>query len=629
MEGNVAIKYISDIPWDKYPSLAFTDDAESYLKAFRKVFEVIPSDEDRVSFLNDVWDFSGYIESINPNVLKFDFNRIPSHHRIYVKFFVLYMLMNRLKIESVRLRYESVVILLTDCLSSFNVDYLEPLTYEQAVSYIEHRCPGYSGRRSNVVAWCQYYEFLTLNFNMKGFSMNLKKLEAYRKAISRKAHIMADENRSPDIPQEYFDDIKNAALKAMNNPDEDYNMRCFAAIFLIDIETGFRPSDLLTLRKDALMEIDTTYGIRVYMIDYSSKKPGKAGASEPKFLAYTTPAGGEAFKTLLEIRQSHHNADKSEYLFILENKKKNDENDDSGKYPVQIARFRYYYKKFFTEYLHDDILKEWNGISQTTIIDRSVKNSLKRVVNIPALVQFRVHYCTRLYRLGIPLGVIREYMGHLSEAMEGYYARPPQEELLDNQQSVSRFVVETLINGTKLLGGNNDGDYVVDSIKKMLAEKGITVYNDVEEVAKSVDSMVRIRSKKFGLCIKSNKIAGHCPDDIATNNFLCSFGYCQNLFYMYWMAPESYADLKNIISASIVDADRGFVKEAQREYNKAVSLLERRLRPEIEALKEEISKHGKAKILLWHPELNEFMNNLNKIQSQIKLWMKKNPALGQ
>ena len=56
-------QYIDDIPWDRTPTFIFTKDSDAYIEAFRKAVDLIPYKNTKISFYDDIWDFTTIFNS--------------------------------------------------------------------------------------------------------------------------------------------------------------------------------------------------------------------------------------------------------------------------------------------------------------------------------------------------------------------------------------------------------------------------------------------------------------------------------------------------------------------------------------------------------------------------------------
>ena len=69
---------------------------------------------------------------------------------------------------------------------------------------------------------------------------------------------------------------------------------------------------------------------------------------------------------------------------------------------------------------------------------------------------------------------------------------------------------------------------------------------------------------------------------------MCAFSLCPNLFHFYYMVDVSYNHFSTLRETVRVNQERGLIRAAQKELNKAQSLLRCRLIPELDEMDKEI-----------------------------------------
>ena len=468
-------KYVMGIPWERNPAFIFSDNPSGYLEAFENVVEVVPIGDMKVKFLDDVWDFNSYFSRKNTTSYRINFGNFPKEFKEYAKFFVLHQIASEKKISTVNTRYCAVRTLLKNILKRVPYATLLSITTDDIISEVSSRNLKPATLANQYQSIHQFFKFLKYNYQMD-ISVNIDILwEAADKA--RKASRNIDSKRS-NIPEEYFQKIRNVAIRIMRDHNAEFNMRATACMLIILCETGLRISDLLELTVDGLKKRTLRKtGHEVNFIHYSSSKPSKANQEMLEFDIFCTAICFEAYNTMLSIRQECEFAPLTECIYVL-----NKVTGSSNGFPVTEGRFIHYYNRIIVENLHEDCSHDWDG----TI---APSNFYGDVVYIPMTSQYRVHICSHLYNVAhVSLTWIQRYMGHLSSNMLGYYVRPKdnyQEDVLSFGQVIRKIHDEHLTP----LGGDGNGIEIAKRINDFLDANNCTVLTDVKEIEKMRGNM--------------------------------------------------------------------------------------------------------------------------------------------
>lgn len=237
---------------------------------------------------------------------------------------------------------------------------------------------------------------------------------------------------------------------------------------------------------------------------------------------------------------------------------------------------------------------------------------------VPDTRQFRVHLCTALYNKGIPLVYIQKYMGHLSEYMLGYYVRP--KDTYQENIAYSEKVIREIA-GENLTPIGFMGSELRENIKLFIKERDLDVKTDIHAIMDALGNKLVIRGKTGGVCIKTSLMP--CAKDARTNEILCAYNICPNLFHFYYMADISYLDFKTLQATYEDNSTAGHTKAAQKELYKIKELLQKKLIPELDELEHEIALKGKDHIIIRNPSLGAVIDNLTAIREEIRSWMQK------
>ena len=171
------------------------------------------------------------------------------------------------------------------------------------------------------------------------------------------------------------------------------------------------------------------------------------------------------------------------------------------------------------------------------------------------------------------------------------------------------------------LGGNLIGEDIKNNIQKFINDNNLNIKTDIDSIMKELGDKVIIRGKTGGVCIKTSLMP--CAKDARTNQMMCAYNLCPNLFHFYYMIDVSYLNFKTLQDTYETMKKNNNIKAAQKELNKLKDLLRRRLIPELDELEKELARKGFETIINQHPSLVEIIENKDNIREEIELWMNK------
>ena len=608
--SNLAYDYVKDIPWEQNPAFAFSDDAEAYISAFQSVVKKLPEEKDRISFSDDIWDFNPYFEDSNTKSHRFCFDIAPPEIRDYLKFFVLHKAMGKTKLSTAYVRMTNAVSIINHVITDTSHNSLGLITTEDLCHEIQRRNTSPSTAHNNYEAVYQFFYFLINNYRLD-LPVDVEELK--RLGVAAKESSKEEDTKLPDIPEEYFNAILEKAVSLMRDPSRPYNERATAGIIVMLSQLGLRIGDLMSLTTDRLFARKLPQsGQTAYYIHYKSHKPSKPHDQMLEFDIFSNSLCTEAFETLKTIRQSCRFSNEP-YLYVLDPVYRS-----KNIYPLPNHRFNREFKHF----LYNNLLKEasvaWEGIEMRILNIGSGRTKQRLRLSVPDTRQFRVHLCTALYNKGIPLVYIQKYMGHLSEYMLGYYVRP-RDTCQENIAYSEKVIMD--IAGDDLTPIGLMGSDLRENIKLFISERKLDVRTDIHEIMKALDNKLVIRGKTGGVCIKTSLMP--CAKDARTNEIMCAYNLCPNLFHFYYMADISYLDFKALQATYEENLSAGHTKAAQKELQKIKDLLRRKLIPELDELSREIGLKGKDHIIIRNPSLSVVIDNIAGIREEIESWMQK------
>lgn len=613
IEANLAHEYVGEIPWDKYPAFAFSDNSSSYLKAFKSVVDRLPLSGQKISFGSDVWDFIPYFDGVNHPSYKIIFADTPDEIKDYCKFFVLYGIMGKRKISTMNRRYSDSKCILNSIINSTSHKSIFVITTEDIIDDILSRNISAGRKHAYFESVYQLYYFLINNYKL---NLPVEIEEFKRNGAEKKKISKSEDNKLPNIPDEYFNAILTMFIRVMRNKNESYNARATSCVCVMLTQLGLRIGDLLALRTNELFSKKLAKSGRIaHYIHYKTRKPSKPHDDLLEFDIFSNELCTEAFTTLLKLRKKCNLSIDTDFLYVLDK-----QFNSKSVLPISHKRFNDNYHNLMFTHLYDQCMNPWEGINPTKIEGALAKKQKYKLAYIPDTRQYRVHLCTSLYEQGVKLPYIQRYMGHLSEYMMGYYVRP-KNTYQENIQYSERVIKEITIEDLNPLGGSF-GSEIKQSINAFVEKNNFNVEKDINAIVAAFGDKIIIRGKTGGVCIKTSLMA--CSKDARTNEMFCAYNVCPNLFHFYYMADVTYMDFQLLQETHEVNRKSGKEIAAQKELNKIKDLCKRRLLPELEELDNELTRKGQEKIFERHPSLRDIIVNKESIKQEVMLWMSKN-----
>ena len=598
--------YVKNIPWMHNPRNCFKDDDSKYKEAFQNVLEYIPNTNDLISFQEDVWDFNPYYQDINSSSYRINFTKASKDYVDYLKFFVIYKITKKSKIPTIELRTQNFIYIISTIKQRHKNKSFSLITTNDIIEYIENRDVSSTSKHSLYVAAYTIYEVILKNYDITLFvDVNLLK----ERAVKEKKISKQENNKLPNIPEDYYSIILNKAIEVLNDESANFNRRMTAGLIIIESQTGLRTQDLIGLKKDALSEKKLPVSkVTCHYLHFQTRKPSKAHSNMLEFDIYASQLCAEAFNKMKELRTACKYSNEP-YLYVLD-----ETLNSKNEYPIIKTRLISEYKRFFYTELKEESNNSWKGINPTSFYyahNKSVK------LNIPTIPQFRVHLATALYNNGVSLTYIQKYLAHLSEYMMGYYVRPKNSGH-ENAKFAENVVKK--IAGDDMTPLGRMGEEIKENLKKFIKEGHYNVQSDASKILNDLGEKLVIREKGPGLCcIKTSIIP--CKYDARTDKMLCAFGMCPNIFHFYDMINVTYMQFQELQNTYQQNKDNGFQRAAEKELNKLKSFCEGRLVPELNELEKVVNKMGLDEFTKKHPDLQYYARNVSNIRKEIQIWV--------
>jgi len=612
IDANFAYSYVENIPWKDSPIYAFSNNTKEYLDAFERILVKVPNKDDKVDFYNNTWDFRPYFEDINSDYYKFLFDSLPESIRVYCKFYVLHTMMKKNKLPTINTRLRTFYDLINKILDKSYHKNFFLITTDDIIDEIENRKIKPNTKSNKYLAIMKLYGFFERNYKIN-FPVDLKSIES--RMLKEREKGANDVDKVPNIPNEYYDIILSKMVQLMRDDKIEYKVRATACLTIILSQTGLRLSDLVGLKVKQLNTMKLMgSGFETNYIRYQTRKTSRAHSPLLEFNIFCTELCTEAYNTLIKIRNYSSSSKLSDFIYVIDAKNKLNQ-----RFPVGAFVFIGLYRHIFYTYLLDEALKPREGINETKWKHNSRTKAFTKVF-IPDTRQYRVHLCTELYEQGKPLIYIMRFMGHLTEQMMGYYVRP-KDKTQENIDVFEKVIKELVKDDITPLGGLY-GNEIKESIVNFINNNKFSIEEDIDAIEAKFGDKLIIRGKTGGVCIKTSLIP--CSKDARSDEVLCAYNLCQNLFHFYYMVDLTFHDFYKLRQTYELNLKNGNSHAAQKELYKIISLCKQRLLPELEELNKEIERKGIVRIINKYPNLIDIIENRESIESEAMIWMKMN-----
>lgn len=601
--NNLAVKQyvLSGIEWTIDREFHYGIENAKYIEALINDAKYLPIKDGNIEFSSSKWDLRPYYTMKKTSNMVFNFKSVPECYLNLAKFFVLLSLLNsNKKVSTINRRLADIKPFLiylydngiTTVESVMSNTIEEFMTSKQDLSV--------QTRKMIYIAVEDFFSFIKANYSYQlHFSFSVFDEREHLQKIAKKAE---ENNKTPDIPSDYYNKLISLLIKSMRNDSLDYNDRAIACIYLILSQTGLRITEILSLETDSLSSIKLkNLKANAYFLTYMVFKSIGKEQEFVKTEIFSNELTKEAFDTLVELRDGRDNGIGNNFIYI----------PNSMVLPATDTIARNHFYNFL--YKHAEFARSETPLYPELSI---VKNNGKTVI-APTSKQFRVHVCTELYYRNVPLLYIKKYMSHLSDEMMGYYVRPKSKKQ-ENAEYSNKLLISLVKNEAKLLG--NDAKQIQANIENFINEGHYNVEQDIDMIIESLNKKFIIRAKRGGVCIKTS--IRECAKDARTNEMFCAYNICPNLFHLYYMADTSYEDFKLTQKTFEANKANGFKLQASKELNKLHVICRGRLLPELEDLKQQTQKQGIETILRNYPNLDKIILSYDNIMEEIEQWMK-------
>ncbi|MDB1940078.1 tyrosine-type recombinase/integrase [Clostridium tertium] len=616
---------LNNLEWNfpnKFNEIEFSSPNINRLFEVIKRLDKVPLSKGNINFSDNYWDFKPYTLERVRTKAAYNFSDVPLVYLEQVKFFILFSLWNEnYKIQTLytnlgvlkkflKYIYDNNVYSL-DCVGLHLMEKFIKTLYNLQASTREHF--------KHVIS--DFFTFCSINYNNFNWNDINKFLNTYD---SNACSAQRKNNKWQNINKEYFMRLLSNLKNIMYDKNASIDDRGIASEIILLSQTGLRNQDLVSCTVDGIRSqfICNNSKEAHYLVYYTSKNAnGNLGLNE----AYTilTSLAYDAFNVLVEVYADKRAKLKSNLLFTPLK---------AHVFPVSVNALDRYLTGIILKFGKDsgfvNVHTDYPSLKKVSLKPIINRHELSQkcldeyiesdTVSIPRPHQFRVFLCNELYNQGVPLIYIQKHMTHLTKEMTVYYMRPKEDISEDIEYSKS-IMISIVSNETKLLGSNSDELSL--KIKNFIKNSKLNIATDLDDIIRKLTKNFPIRAKLGGVCIKSGPIRD-CKNNDYTDELFCSYGICPNSFHFYYMIDFTYDRCKLLLKTIAYNKSKGFKKAVIKETNKLRSITQKSLLPEFEELKEQLSKHNSIELIKLHPQLEYFISNLNKIDKEIKKWMR-------
>ena len=632
MDGHNIQKYD---PKNLYNEVSVVEKSEFLQLVNRiKLTGILPIENVKIHFNDNVWDFTGAIIYTSAGVPRINFKNVPIEYLDIVKHYIFQLIMfGNYKIVTISDKLETLYNFLKYLVSlEIPLNSLNPIITDEYIREQRVKNAEVTVNKSIVVI----KDFL-ISYSDFYQQVDLEKFKDSILYEDNSSMMSADRiaGKTPDIPEEYFDDMIKGLLEIIKTKREikeryyDGNLDvAIACLLLIASQIGIRTGELLFLKvgavKTRMIKSKDGLEIKTYMLTYESWKTTEFDNEVYTADTAMNELAKYAYDILTEIFKEKREEIGTDFLFMSTRK---------NKLPIRDTSFQSIKLRFLIENRH--VLKCVNlpeeykeQLSYFTVADARKSKVLQgdrisvsddEVIFYPTITQFRVHVITELLKAGLDIQYIKEYMGHLyAETTAGYNRVSSKLEKPENTTAMYEDIIE---NDIKIIGpfGKEYGEKINECINNFNDEH---VYKDIHQIAKIVLDLMPTRIKDLGVCIKP-EFSRNCMKDAGVDEFYCAYGVCQYIHHTFFMVEQTHQKYQLLVASYESNLAGGFTRFAEKEKFKLINLINSMLIPELEELSNEIKKHGLLNIIDRYNNLKYIVENIEEITLEVGKWLPK------
>lgn len=592
---------------EKTPPLNLQASIDYYNKI--KKLNILPLKDQTMYFSDDIWDLTYRKASNIPDTkLKLHFDWIPDAFRDHVKYiWLLKLLQHEVKIQTL---YENLSLLSKFLIFAEQRGILKESLITLSDIKAFYASASYSPYREHIskIVVQDYLFMYSLFLGGPDLDTSIS-----RYLLSMDSALLAcerDKGNTPNITHEYYSTLLKALEKIAYYPDDDdLPYVGIACIYIILMQVGIRIGELLNVSINSMQYRTLPDRTPVPFLEYKTWKRIRGDQTAENAYTFVTPKAEKAFKRLIDFLTNAREQIGTEVLFVFPDKFPN-----ASDYPINSDRFNKIAKLLFV-YLDRyfptiDVPEEQRGSLHT------VKLGDGHTLTYPITRQFRVYVCRDLYYRGIPLEYIQKFMAHLlCRTTIDNYVQPKNAQ--ENPTFTHNLLAGIITRKIEPLGGKPG---LVEKIDEFIRENNYNVQTDIETICAGLAEKLPVREKAGGVCIKSS-MQRDCSIDAETNDYLCSYDVCPNIYHFYFDAAYTLQNIKDLQISIKHNTQINRTRQVEKDKNMLQTIIRKRLIPELESLKSHLDKEGRDAILNSYPDLLYIVDNFDAIMKEAQEWI--------
>ncbi|MGI2775329.1 tyrosine-type recombinase/integrase [Bacillus cytotoxicus] len=616
----------------------YINDLPTYEKVRTKLTDIKPKTfvdfpvTSHINFADNVWVFPEFKRFTGEDShYEYDFSTLDTTYKNYAKYVVLRELFTKHnRFTTVKPKF----VIIKDFISHLSEKHMFYPNLIDAPFLKEFLSKTPSER--NLQRKKQAIKLFLSEIELRVPNVNFSECYQYLRDIdNRKIKVEREQGKHKFVPVHIHDKIISTAIQDLRNEYLSLTQRAAACMIVLLAETGMRIGEFRILEVEQLEQISVVgESTSFHYLNFKTYKTVK----ETNFKwtrSFITENAQIAYETLVELYKEKRT---TKYLFV------NDKGTMASKTLLRIRLVQFFYRNRNTFQFDKVIDHEVNQFSVTR------KRNFKALKSIPddeidtdiyyvTFHQYRVVLATILYNKGYHLDFIRQHMNHLTEEMTKHYIR------LEEIEKLEVNAVETLMKRSSKDGSSLNTDInessdkhlteeiqsekyqeIYDQINKFLKKSKLNIFKDIKEIVSKLSRTDNpIADMELGICAKSfNKLCER-------NQYISSI----NDAYYLGVQIHSLDDLPHSIKrfeekTSIISYNEHLYKknqkyrnEFERELKGIKKYIERKLNPELQLLKDEISAIGFEEVHSKYPALEEVIKNIKDVEKDVQKWNEK------
>ncbi|WP_102400999.1 tyrosine-type recombinase/integrase [Haloimpatiens massiliensis] len=572
----------------------------------------LPFFDCEIYFSDDTWDFGLYFENNGQTKNIYKFSKINEEYRDYVKEYILELIINKYKSTSINKYFYMIKRIVNFLIENkiYSCVAINKVVIDSFENFINESYKSELSRSHLRMIFRRLLSLIELDNNVD-YSMYKKILNKNNIELIKAQN---ETGKTPQIPNDIFDNIIRCALKEIKNNNITNKNKMEACIVLLLTQVGMRIKELQFLEANKRKEISCFDGkTKISYLGFLTFKTTRRERGGVVTKSFLTELADLAYVTLEELTEEKRKLCNNNHIFI-------------GKTAdvINQSTIRRYERNFIVRNAKE--IGVFNKKCDGSYI--MTKNSKKDWINyrkylknindedfiaIPNSHQFRVTVCNKLINEGVQIGWVMEHMNHLSPEMTKHYIR---KEKVENKELSRKFFKGVLKKEFKAIG--DQAEQLMEKINEYIEKGHFNIKVDIDDIADYLAGQIPIRERALGFCIKS-AFGKKCK----YNEVMCAFDMCPNHITCFINADISYKRFKNQVKSIKYNEENNFKQEAKIEKGKLRRLIDRNLKYELEELKVEIDNQGETEIIRKYPQLKEITEEIDKIMMEVKDWKRK------